>query len=171
MYVEAVPNRGSRPAVLLRESIRRGNRVLKRTIANLSDWPTQKVETLRRLLRDEALVCPTDLFSTIRTLPHGHVEIVLGLIRKLGMERLISSTPSRERDLVVALIAARILYPSSKLATSRVFSSCTLAEELGLNVFYGGHYATETFGVRALARDLALRFDVDWSFVDRPSGL
>jgi hypothetical protein len=132
MYVDTVPNRGSRPAVLLRESLRQGSRVIKRTLANISDWPAQKVETLRRLLRDETLVGPTDVFTTTRTLPHGHVEAVLGLIRKLGVDRLISSTPSRERDLVVALVASRILFPSSKLATSRLFSSCSLAQELGL---------------------------------------
>lgn len=132
MYVDSVPNRGSRPAVLLRESLRQGSRVIKRTLANISDWPAQKVETLRRLLRDETLVGPTDVFTTTRTLPHGHVEAVLGLIRKLGVDRLISSTPSRERDLIVALVTARILFPSSKLATSRLFSSCTLAQELGL---------------------------------------
>lgn len=132
MYVDAVPNRGSRPAVLLRESFRQGNRIVKRTLANLSDWPAQKVETLRRLLRDETLVCPSDLFTTIRSLPHGHVEAVLGLIRRLGVDRLISSTPGRQRNLVVALVAARILSPCSKLATARIFSTCTLAEELGL---------------------------------------
>jgi hypothetical protein len=132
MYVDTVPNRGSRPAVLLRESLRQGSRVIKRTLANISDWPAQKVEALRRVLRDETLIGPTDVFTTTRTLPHGHVEAVLGLIRKLGVDRLISSTPSRERDLIVALVTARILFPSSKLATSRLFSSCTLAQELGL---------------------------------------
>ena len=132
MYVDVVPNRGSRPAVLLRESFREGERVIKRTLANISDWPAPKVETLRRLLRDETLVRPSELFTTTRTLPHGHVEAVLGLIRKIGVDRLISSTPSRERDLIVALVVARILFPSSKLATSQLFSSCTLAEELGL---------------------------------------
>jgi len=116
MYVDSVPNRGSRPAVLLRESLRQGSRVIKRTLANISDWPAQKVETLRRLLRDETLVGPTDVFTTTRTLPHGHVEAVLGLIRKLGVDRLISSTSSRERDLIVALVTARILFPSSTSA-------------------------------------------------------
>lgn len=133
MYVEAVPNRNSRPAILLRESVRRGGRVLKRTLANLSDWPAQKIETLRRLLRDEPLVSPADLFTTIRTMPHGHVEAVLGTMRKLGMDRLVSSTPCRERDLVLAMVAARVLFPSSKLATSRVWHTCTLAEEFGLD--------------------------------------
>lgn len=132
MYVEAVPNRNSPPAILLRESIRKGSRVLKRTLANLSDWPPHKIETLRRLLRDEDLVSPEELFSTIRSLPHGHVEAVLGTIKKLGLDRLISSTPSRQRDLIVAMIAARVLFPASKLATSRTWHSCTLAEELKL---------------------------------------
>jgi len=131
MYVESVPNRNSPPAVLLRESRRQGGRVLKRTLANLSDWPAQKLESLRRLLRDEPLVSPTDLFTTVRTMPHGHVEAVLGTIRRLGLDRVISSTPCKERDLVVAMIASRILFPASKLATSRLWHSCTLAEELG----------------------------------------
>jgi len=132
MYVESVPNRNSRPAILLRESCRQGRRVLKRTLANLSDWPAQKIETLRRLLRDEPLVASTDLFTTVRTMSHGHVEAVLGTIRRLGLDRVISSSPCRERDLVVAMVAARILFPSSKLATSRLWHTCTLAEELGL---------------------------------------
>ena len=132
MCVESVPNRNSRPAILLRQARREGGPILKRTLANLSDWPAQKIETLRRLLRDELLVSPSDLFTTTRSLPHGHVEVVLSLIRKLGVDRLISSTPSRERELIVALLAARILYPSSKLATARLLSTCTLAEELGL---------------------------------------
>lgn len=133
MYVESVPNRNSRPAILLRESHRQGGRVLKRTLANLSDWPAQKIETLRLLLRDEPLVSPTDLFTTVRTMPHGHVEAVLSTIRRLGLDRLISSSPCKERDLVVAMIAGRILFPSSKLATSRLWHTCTLAEELGLS--------------------------------------
>lgn len=133
MYVEAVPNRNSRPAVLLRESVRRGGRVIKRTLANISDWSDQKVETLRRLLRDETLVSPGDLFTTIQSMPHGHVEAVLGTMHKLGLDRLVSSTPCRQRDLVLAMVAARILFPSSKLATCRLWHTCTLAEEFGLN--------------------------------------
>src|SRR4030042_4123898 len=102
MYVEIVPNRSSPPAVLLREGWREGKKTRKRTLANISDWPQPKVETLRRLLRDEPLVSPDDLFTTERTLPHGQVEPILGTIRKLGLDSIISSKRCRGRNLVVA---------------------------------------------------------------------
>jgi hypothetical protein len=130
MYIETVPNRNSPPATLLREGWREGKKTRKRTLANISDWPKHKVETLRRLLRDERLVSPDDLFHTERTLPHGHVEVILGMIRKLGLESMISSKPCRERDLVVAMIAERLIHPCSKLATTREWHTTTLAEEL-----------------------------------------
>ena len=133
MYVETVPNRGSSPAILLRESFRRAGKVVKRTLANLSDWPAPKIETLRRLLRNEELVSPRGVFVGLQSLPHGHVEAVLGTIRGLGLDRLLSSTHCRERDLVVAMIASRILHPASKLATSRRWHTSTLAGELGLS--------------------------------------
>lgn len=130
MYIDTVPNRHSPPAILLREGWREGHRTHKRTLANLSHWPAHKVETLRRLLRDEVLVSPADLFETERTRPHRHVEAVLGTIRRLGLDRLIASKRSRERDLVIAMIAERLLQPCSKLATTRVWHTTTLAEEL-----------------------------------------
>src|SRR6266436_54324 len=74
MYIETVPNRNSPPAILLREGWREGNKTRKRTLANLSDWPQEKIQTFRRLLRDEPLVSPQDLLATQKTLPHGHVE-------------------------------------------------------------------------------------------------
>ncbi len=130
MYIDTVPNRHSPPAILLREGWREGHKTHKRTLANLSHWPAHKVETLRRLLRDEVLVSPADLFKTERTRPHGHVEAVLGTIRQLGLDRLIASKRSRERDLVIAMIAERLLQPCSKLATTRLWHTTTLAEEL-----------------------------------------
>jgi transposase len=130
MYIDTVPNRHSPPAILLREGWREGSRTRKRTLANLSHWPAHKVETLRRLLRDEVLVSPADLFETERTRPHGHVEAVLGTIRQLGLDRIIASKRSRERDLVIAMIAERLLQPCSKLETTRVWHTTTLAEEL-----------------------------------------
>jgi len=132
MYIETVPNRNSPPAILLREGWREGKKTRKRTLANLSDWPGPKIETLRRLLRDEPLVSPDDLFSTERTLPHGHVEAVLGTIRRLGLDSMIASKRSRERDLVVAMIAERLIHPCSKLATTRHWHTTTLAEELSV---------------------------------------
>jgi hypothetical protein len=133
MYIETVPNRNSPPAILLREGWREGNKTLKRTLANLSDWPKEKIETFRRLLRDETLVSPQDLLATQNTLPHGHVEAVLLAIRKLGLDAMISAPRCRERDLVLAMIVERLLDPCSKLATTRPWHSTTLAEELGVS--------------------------------------
>jgi hypothetical protein len=132
MYIESVPNRGSPPAILLREGWRDGKKTHKRTLANLSDWPPHKIDLFRRLLRDEMLVSPAALFDTERTLPHGHVEAVLGTIRKIGLETVLAAKRSRERDLVVAMIAERLLHPCSKLATTRLWHTTTLAEELGV---------------------------------------
>ncbi len=132
MYIETVPNRNSPPAILLRDGWREGRKTKKRTLANLSDWPAHKVETLRRLLRDETLISPEDLFETERTLPHGHVEAILGTIRRLGLETIISARRCRERDLVVAMIAERLIRACSKLATTRHWHTTTLAEELSV---------------------------------------
>jgi transposase len=132
MYIEIVPNRNSPPAVLLREGWREGAKTLKRTLANLSHWPQQKIDSFRRLLQDELLVSPQDLFCTIKTLPHGHVEAILMAMRKLGMDSLLAAKPCRERDLVMAMIASRLLHPCSKLATTREWHTTTLAEELAV---------------------------------------
>ena len=132
MYIERVPNRNSRPALLLREAWREGKTVRKRTLANLTDWPAAKVEALRRLLRGETLAAPETLFTIERSLPHGHVEAILGTVRRLGLDTLLASKRCRERDLVVALIVERILHPCSKLATTRLWPTTTLAEELSV---------------------------------------
>ncbi len=132
MYVEKVPNRKSRPAILLREGKREGKRVVKKTLLNLTNWPPNVVEGLRRLLAGETLVGVDDLFSIVSSRPHGHVEAIVGTIRKLGLDRLIASERSRARDLVVAMIAARLIDPCSKLATTRRWRSTTLAEEMGV---------------------------------------
>jgi transposase len=132
MYIAVVPNRDSPPAILLRQGWREGNKTRQRTLANLSDWPQQKIDTLRRLLRDEPMVSLHDRFTTQKSLPHGHVEAVLAMIRKLELERLISSEHCRERDLVVAMIVQRLIAPVSKLATTRLWHTTTLSEELGV---------------------------------------
>src|SRR5271169_53315 len=133
MYIETVPNRNSPPAILLREGWREGSKTRKRTLANLSAWPQEKIETFRRLLRDELLVSPQALLATQKTLPHGHVEALLLALRKLGLDSMISAKPCRERDLVLAMIVKRLLDPCSKLATTRQWHSTTLAEELGVS--------------------------------------
>jgi transposase len=101
-------------------------------LANLSHWPQQKIDAFRRLLQDEPLVSPQDLFCTHQTLPHGHVEAILLAMRKLGLDSLLAAKRCRERDLVMAMIAARLLHPCSKLATTREWHTTTLAEELSV---------------------------------------
>ncbi len=129
MYIETVPNRNSRPAILLRQGWREGKKTVKRTLANLSDWPLPKNEALRRVQRDEALVSPEDLLTTRQTLPHGHVEAILAMLHQLGLEAVIASKRCRQRDLVVAMIVQRLIDPCSKLATTRAWHTTTLAED------------------------------------------
>ena len=138
MYIESVPNRNSPPAILLRESYRDAGKVRKRTLANLSKWPSHLVEGLRILLKGGTAVPDlTAAFDIIRSLPHGHVAAVLGTVRKLRLDRLIASAASPERERVIALIVARILAPGSKLATARGLAADTardsLAEMLGID--------------------------------------
>jgi len=132
MYIERVPNRNSRPAILLREAWREGAAIRKRTLANLTDWPAEKVEALRRVLRGENLTGPSPVFTVERALPHGHVAALLGTIRRLGLDTLLAAKRCRERDLVLALLVERLLHPCSKLATIRLWATTTLAEELGV---------------------------------------
>ena len=132
MYIDEVPNRNSAPAILLREGWREGKRVRKRTVANLSHWPRSQVEALRRVLKGETLVSVQEVFEVRSSLAHGHVEAVLGTLRRIELDRLISSRPSPQRDLVVAMIVERLLHGSSKLASTRLWHTTTLAEELGV---------------------------------------
>jgi Transposase DDE domain len=115
---------------LLRRSYRRGKKVLHETLGNLSHLPETIIDLIRRGLKGETFVSTRDTFRTLRSLPHGHVEAVLRMIRKLGLETLIAAKPCRQRDLVLAMIVERILFPCSKLATTRDWHSTTLADEL-----------------------------------------
>src|SRR5580704_1422379 len=119
MYVAVVPNRSSRPAVLLRESYRDGAKVKNRTLANLSDWPAEQIETLRAALRGDKLVPAGEGLEIVRALPHGHVAAVLGTARGIGLDRLLPLGPERRRELALALIVARLIDPAAKLATAR----------------------------------------------------
>lgn len=136
MYIDIVPNRNSPPAVLLREGWREGKKTRKRTLANLSMLPPESVEVLRLSLKGKALVPADETFEILRTRPHGHVAAVLGTLRRIGLDGVLASRASHERDLVIAMICARILQPASKLATARGLeaetATSTLAEELGL---------------------------------------
>jgi hypothetical protein len=132
MYVESVPNRNSPPAVLLRESYRHGGKVRKRTLANLSKWPPALVDGLGILLKGgAALADPAAAVDILRSRPHGHVAAVLGTVARLRLDRTLAGARSRHRDCAVALIAARILAPGSKLATARRLSPATADSSLG----------------------------------------
>jgi Transposase DDE domain len=129
MYVTKVPNRSSPPAVLLRESYRDGGKVKTRTLANLTDWPDAKVEALRRVLKGDTAIVSKDAFRIERSLPHGHVAAVLGMAKKLKLDKLLS--PSRLGKLALAMIVARVIEPAAKLATARQLSEATAAHSLG----------------------------------------
>ena len=133
MYIEIVPNRSSPPAILLRESYRDGEQVKKRTIANLSSLPLHQVEGIRTVLKDQPRVAPDVLFDKLRDRHHGAVEAVRIAMRRLGFDALLDSRSSRERDLVIAMVVARIVQPQSKLATERWWSTTTLPDDLDLD--------------------------------------
>ena len=133
MYVAKVPNRGSPPAILLRESYREAGKVKNRTLANLSAWPDAKVDALSRVLKGQPPPA-ADLdgtFEITRSLPHGHVAAVLGTSRRLGLDELIDPVPSRHRDLVMAMAVAQVIDPGSKLAIARGLRDATAGSSLG----------------------------------------
>jgi Transposase DDE domain len=132
MYITRVPNRGSPPAVLLRESYRERGKVKTRTLANLSRWPEHKVDRLQRALKGVPTTSDlAEAFEITRSLPHGHVAAVLGTAEKLGIAELIDPAPSRNRDLVCAMLAATVIAPASKLATARGLRADTATSSLG----------------------------------------
>jgi len=133
MHIDVVPNRNSKPAYLLRESYREKGKVKKRTLANLSSLPIEQILRIRQILRGEQLAPVDTLFKSVGSALHGHVQAVLSAMKRLGFDALLSSRPCRERDLVVAMVAARILEPHSKLATTRWWQFTTLPEILGVS--------------------------------------
>jgi len=132
MYIDIVPNRTSPPAVLLREDHREGGRTVKRTLTNLSALPPEAVVALRAVLKGERLVGAADYFVVEQSLPCGHVHAVKGTMERLGMTNLIASKPCRERDLVLAMIAQRVVRPDSKLGTAARFADTTLAADFNV---------------------------------------
>ncbi len=146
MYIETVPNRGSPPAILLRESYRDGKTVRKRTLLNLSHWPAEHVEGLRGVLKGGVVMPPGEQpFVIERSLPHGHVAAVLGATRAIGLDKIIGPKATRETDpescrpvdLVLAMIVSRIIAPASKLATARALDPATAASSLGVELALG----------------------------------
>ena len=132
MYFTRIPNRDSRPAVLLRESYREGGKVKSRTLANISDWPEAKIDSLRRVLAGETLApLGAERFEIARALAHGHVAAALGTVRRLGLDKTLPKGPERKAKLILAMIVARIIEPAAKLATARGLSEATAAHSLG----------------------------------------
>ncbi len=133
MYIETVPNRNSRPAILLREGWREGKKVKKRTLANLSDWPQDRVDALRMALSGVKLMALEQALDKHRTRTHGHVDAVLKAVKKLGLDKIVSAKPCRERNIIIATIVTRVCAPDSKLAMTRWWKDTTLPELLDLS--------------------------------------
>src|SRR5262245_11717417 len=134
MHIDTIPNRNSRPAYLLRESVRDGKHVRKRTLANLSSLPIEQIEAIRRILKGERLGPVEDGLEVVRSRPHGHVEAVRTAMKRLGFDKLIDARRSRERDLIVAMVAERIVAPeASKLGMTRAWTDTTLGQDLGVD--------------------------------------
>lgn len=131
MYIDIVPNRGSPPAILLRRAWREKGKIKKETIANLSSVPIDQIEQFRRVLKGETLVSADDAFEIVRSQPHGHVAAVVGTMNRLGVPELLSTRKHPNRQRALAMIAARILDPCSKLATAQRLSGDTLGSSLG----------------------------------------
>jgi Transposase DDE domain len=158
MYIEAVPNRNSPPAILLRESYRHEGKVRKRTLCNLSDWSPAHIEGLRGVLKGGTVIpAGQDAFTLTRSLPHGHVAAALGTARRIGLDRLLGPDGDRCRDLVLALLIGRILDPVSKLAAARTLSPATASSSLG-----------EALGLGTVADD-ELYAALDWLLERQPA--
>jgi transposase len=158
MYIEAVPNRNSPPAILLRETYRQDGRFFKRTVCNLSHWPTAVVEGLRGVLKGGTVIpAGQDAFTVIRSLPHGHVAAAVGIARKIGLESILGPDGNRSRDLVLAMLIGRILDPVSKLATARALAPATASSSLG-----------EALGLGDVDDD-ELYAALDWLLVRQPA--
>ncbi len=132
MFVARIPNRQSPPAYLLRESYREDGKVKTRTLANLTHLPQERIDAVKAALKGTPLAPVSETFQIERSLPHGHVNAVLGILRKLGLDKMIAAKSSRERQLVLGMIAGRILSPGSKLAMTRQWRLSTIGRQLGI---------------------------------------
>ena len=146
MYVAVIPNRSSPPAILLRESYREAGKTKNRTLANLSDWPAERIEQLRAVLRGERLLPAADAVQIVRALPHGHVLAALTTAQRIELDALLPRRgPQRRRDLAYALVIARLLDPAAKLATARMLDPATASHSLGEMLGLGRVTANEVY--------------------------
>ena len=132
MHIDIVPNRNSRPAYLLRESVREGKRVRKRTLANLSSLSDEQIFAIRAVLRGDPMQNLAERFEVIASRAHGAAQAVRVAMRRLELPKLLGSRPSPERDVVLAMVASRILAPHTKLATTRWWHTTTVAQDFGV---------------------------------------
>ncbi len=162
MYVTVVPNRGSPPAILLRETYREDGKVRNRTLANLTKWKPEKIAALRAVLRDERLLPAGDGFEILRSLPHGHIAAALGMARRLGLDprlktaELMPPGVPRTRLLALALIVARLIDPAAKLATARGLDEGTASHSLGAVLGLGAVAVNELYAA------------LDWLLAQQP---
>src|SRR5713101_5379398 len=156
MYVAVIPNRGSPPAILLRESYREAGKTKNRTLANLSGWPAERIEQLRAVLRGDKLLPAAEAVEIVRALPHGHVLAALGTARRIALDALLPRRAPQRRgpsahgldpwgDLALALIVARLLEPAAKLATARMLDPATASHSLGEMLGLGRVAAKEIY--------------------------
>jgi Transposase DDE domain len=146
MYVAVIPNRGSPPAILLRESYREAGKTKNRTLANLSRWPAERIEQLRAVLHGDQLLPAAEAVEIVRALPHGHVLAALGTARRIALDTVLPRrAPQRRRDLALALIVARLLDPAAKLATARMLDPATASHSLGEMLALGNVAAKEVY--------------------------
>ena len=183
-HVELIPNRKSRPTILLREAWREGKRVRKKTLSNLTHLPPSIVDGIRAMLKGGVVYGSVDeAFAVKRTLPHGHVAAVFGTAMKLGLDRLLHRKSGRARQLALASIVIRAIFPCSKLATSRILSSKTASTSLGTILGLGEVSGNEalsmldwlaerqkwielSLGRRHLAGGTVILYDVTSSYVE-----
>lgn len=146
MYVAVIPNRGSPPAILLREGYREAGKTKNRTLANLSHWPAERIDQLRAVLRGERMLSAIDVVEIVRALPHGHVRAAVGTARRIDLAALLPRrAPHRKRDLAIGLIIARLLEPAAKLATARMLDPSTASHSLGEMLGLGDVSAKEVY--------------------------
>jgi hypothetical protein len=151
MYVTVVPNRGSPPAILLRETYREDGKVKNRTLANLTKWKPEKIAALRAVLRDEQLLPAGGGFEILRSLPHGHIAAALAVARRLGLDprvkiaELMPPGAPRTGLLALALIVARLIDPAAKRATARRLDERTASHSLGAVLGLGAVAVNELY--------------------------
>jgi len=179
MHINIVPNRGSSPTVLLRESYREGAKVCKRTLANLSALSAAQVQMIRSTLRGDVLQPIDQTFEITASAAHGHVQAVWQAMQRLGFASLLASKPCPDRDLVAAMVASRIICPATKLATTRMWHTSTLAHEFGVTdateddlyaamdwLLAGQDRIQEKLAARHLQEDALVLYDLSSSYFE-----